>query len=632
VNTRRPRSLRLEALGDRINPVVVNGTPGDDLITTELLVRDGETEPYAADVLVNGAVAATVNITGAHTSPTVSWFIDQDLVMNGLGGNDRLEVGLLRPQFGTHIRLNGGPGADVLVGGYGHDELVGGSGADDLDGGIDEDDLFADAADVRLVGGGGVDSLHVTAAGLVRVTNTTLTAGGRTLTEAAGTFVGFGRIVLTGSAGADVLDASGFTGPFVELYGNGGNDVLASGASSQSVLDGGPGNDIIFGSPGDDTATGGTGNDLIFGGNDAFPGFARNRLEGGAGNDVLGGGTGFNVLLGGPGRDSLFAGPLGDSLFGEQGNDALTGGAGNDLLFGDGDETGRPPTYAGADALDGGGGDDNIIADGADRRIVGGAGFDGATITGVRGSATLTDTSWTVNGRRGVAGGLEFVNVSGSPGKDTIDLTGFSGPANLSGLAGNDTLRAGPGGSNLDGGPGADALFGGPGDDSLSGDAADTRFAGGSGSNSLSVGDISGTAVLTDTALTVNGRSIPISGIGSAALTGGDGADRLDASAFGGSATLFGNGGNDVLLAGRSDSYLDGGSGNDDLTGGPGLDTLYGQDGDDTLTGGEGNDYLDGGPGLDSVTGEAGPDMFVHGPDQDVYTDFNAAEGDVELP
>src|SRR5207253_2862186 len=128
-------------------------------------------------------------------------------------------------------------------------------------------------------------------------------------------------------------------------------------------------------------------------------------------------------------------------------------------------------------------------------------------------TATLTDTTWTVNGRRVPATGLEYASISGSPGNDTIDVTGFGAPTNLSGLAGNDSLRAGPGGSNLDGGPGADALVGGAGDDSLNGDAADTRFAGGGGSNGLSVTDIPGTAVLTDTTLRINGRTIPTTGM-----------------------------------------------------------------------------------------------------------------------
>src|SRR4051812_33790772 len=153
--------LRFEPLGDRITPTVtVNGTLRADVITTHLL-PDGSSDPTSVEILVNGAVKATVGITGSWPFPTTSYFLADALVINGLAGNDRIELGLIRPASGDYITVNGGAGNDTVVGSNGHDSLVGGPGADDLFGGIDEDTVVADAADVRLVGGGGVDWLEL---------------------------------------------------------------------------------------------------------------------------------------------------------------------------------------------------------------------------------------------------------------------------------------------------------------------------------------------------------------------------------------------------------------------------------------------------------------------------------------
>ena len=107
--------------------------------------------------------------------------------------------------------------------------------------------------------------------------------------------------------------------------------------------------------------------------------------------------------------------------------------------------------------------------------------------------------------------------------------------------------------------------------------------------------------------------------------------------------SLFGHGGNDVLLGetgndevfgGDGDDLLDGGGGADDLRagsqddqlfGGRGADSLRGNRGDDTLDGGNGADVLNGGRGSDVMTGGDGADVFVFtGANRgfDVITDF----------
>ena len=100
---------------------------------------------------------------------------------------------------------------------------------------------------------------------------------------------------------------------------------------------------------------------------------------------------------------------------------------------------------------------------------------------------------------------------------------------------------------------------------------------------------------------------------------------------FNGSATIYGGGGNDDVVAsgqGTTSGYdfLYGGSGNDTIyTHNSSLgDNAYGGAGNDKLTGAAGNDYLDGG---------AGNDTFIFGPGfgKDVIADFHNTAGEQDI-
>jgi putative intracellular protease/amidase len=113
-----------------------------------------------------------------------------------------------------------------------------------------------------------------------------------------------GHIKVFGGAGNDIIGVDPRVKLRVELYGEGGNDLLVGG-SGRDVLIGGDGNDYLMGLDGDD---------LLFGGN---------------GHDVQCGGAGNDLMLGGDGNDRLYGGP---------GRDVLIGGLGNDFLQGDRDD------------------------------------------------------------------------------------------------------------------------------------------------------------------------------------------------------------------------------------------------------------------------------------------------------
>mgnify|MGYP005734201243 FL=1 len=66
-------------------------------------------------------------------------------------------------------------------------------------------------------------------------------------------------------------------------------------------------------------------------------------------------------------------------------------------------------------------------------------------------------------------------------------------------------------------------------------------------------------------------------------LTGGAGANTLDASAFSGKTVLSGGDGNDILLGGSNSDILLGGDGKDQITGGAGSDRVDGGADADTI-------------------------------------------------
>jgi hypothetical protein len=81
----------------------------------------------------------------------------------------------------------------------------------------------------------------------------------------------FGRIVIYGQEGNDIIQVVGSISIPVWMYGGDGDDFLQGGA----------GNDALFGGNGNDTLTGGQGRDLLFGGDGA------DWMRGNSGDDLL---------------------------------------------------------------------------------------------------------------------------------------------------------------------------------------------------------------------------------------------------------------------------------------------------------------------------------------------------------
>jgi Ca2+-binding RTX toxin-like protein len=211
-------------------------------------------------------------------------------------------------------------------------------------------------------------------------------------------------------------------------------------------------------------------------------------------------------------------------------------------------------------------------------------------------------------------------SLTGGTGDDTI--VGGTGADSISGGDGNDNLRGGGGNDRLSGDDGLDLIFGGTGNDLLDGGADDDTLQGQGGNDSLKGGagiDLVVEAanadfLLSDSQLVGSGVD-QLAEIEQARLTGGAGANLLNANAFTGAATLLGLGGDDRLFGGSGDDLLDGGDGDDTLAGGTGDDRLVASVGRDLLAGNDGADILLAQGNVSPVTlrGEAGDDTLLNG-------------------
>lgn len=113
-----------------------------------------------------------------------------------------------------------------------------------------------------------------------------------------------------------------------------------------------------------------------------------------------------------------------------------------------------------------------------------------------------------------------------------------------------------------------------------------------------------------DTLVAGSGRDTLSGGAGKNSLYGGEGDDRLNGS--GGRDALFGEGGDDRLY---------GNGGVDTLDGGGNVDRLFGGDDDDVLIGGSSNDKLYGDAGNDTLSGGKGADLLTGGTGTDTHGD-----------
>ncbi len=322
----------------------------------------------SADTMVVGATGSALTVTAGASTLIVTGRL-QNVIIDGLGGDDTITVGNVNTvgflQLAVHggngndhltaagaeigivrLSLNGDNGNDTLIGSNGNDTLDGGAGNDAANGGAGNDTIRGGAGSDQMGGGLGNDSID----------------GGDGNDSANGdagndsVFGGNGNDNLKGADGADTLDGGAGND---NLNGMAGDDSLL-GNVGKDALTGGAGNDTLDGGRNDDTISGNSGDDLIRGdhGNDAIDaGDGNNTVNGGDGNDTILASDGQDLLNGGDGHDQINAGNGNDMITGSDGNDTLLGGSGNDvILAGDGNDfingQGGTDTIGGNQGLD----------------------------------------------------------------------------------------------------------------------------------------------------------------------------------------------------------------------------------------------------------------------------------------
>ena len=529
--------------------VVVNGSPGDDLVE------------------VTGT-GTSYRVAGLSTALLVSHSEGalDSLVLNTLGGHDTLTASTL-PAGIVKLTLDGGAGNDTLLGSRGNDVLLGGDQNDLIDGQQGNDVVFLGAGNdtFRWDPGDGNDTIEGQGG------TDKLLFNGSNASESYDLSANGGRIRFFRNVGSVTLDLDDVER--IECRTLGGADHLVVGdlsatdttqvnvnlAASSGAGDGQPDTVTVNGTNANDSITiSGSGTSASVNGLRAtvqITGAESDRdrliLNAQGGNDTVD-------------ATRLAAGVIGLTLNGGLGDDTLLGSRGDDVVQG-GDGNDVALLGAGNDTFVWNPGDDNDTIEGQ-------AGFDTLLFNG---SGAAENVELSANGSRlrffrNVASvvmdgnGLENIHFRALGGSDVVVINDLAGTD----VTSVQVALSGPaGGTTGDGQP--DSVI-------VQGTASqDTVLVNGSASGVHVIGLIPAVTITgseaTHDRLTLN-------------LLAGD--DLLDAS---------------NLIAGLIALTGNGGAGHDVLIGSGGPDVLLGGDGDDVLLGGPGIDILDGGPGQNVV-------------------------------
>ena len=343
-----------------------------------------------------------------------------------------------------------------------------------------------------------------------------------------------GIATIVGGANDDSLQVATMT-TFTSLIGGTGTDTVALTSAAQNI------------------------------GNADFGGFSSiDVLKLGSGSNIVDAGAaavtaGIATIVGGANDDSLDASGATAGFYlsgGSAGNDTFVGSAQNDTIFGNG----------GTDSILAGTGADRIVFSTAAHlnevaTLEGGAGNDTISIT--TGDETVLDSYFQTD-----VVTVEVLEFAGNGNNSAV----FATHANTAGIA---------------------SLFGGAGNDSLTVSSAiytAPAFVASSGTDVLSLSNSGVTLTAgffanlssVESFYTANGANdITFGNNGLLTITGGTGADDLDASAMTSAVTLMGGTGADTLTGGSGGSRQQGWGGtstanvsNDTLTGGTGTDVF----------------------------------------------------------
>jgi len=580
---------------------------------------------------------ALTNDQLAAGQDTINGQEDNDIIFGDHGvieqtyGTERIQTTANVERIFTVEPLNGD--SDTIHGNDGIDRILGGNGEDIITGDAGTDIIIGDNGWVDY--NTGDDDLATV--DLIKTTDPTIGSSDN----------------IQGNADNDII-IGGVNSSSDVIVGNDGDDIILgdnglldydTGDGDLSTLDlihsytdGLGGADIISGNAGNDTIMGGSGADVIYG-DDATAAAGildgADTLLGDNGEIILSGGMvalihttdtseatgGADTIKGNAAADIIIGGVNGDVLYGDasipgvvDGDDVILGDNGElDFDTGDGDVTSLDlvetytDTLGGADTISGNAGNDTIIG-GSDGDIIFGNNAVAAADANDGEDILIGD-----NGRITLVGnvpGRQYILESAVEKIETIDISELTGGA--------DTIE----GNACD-----DVIIGGVNGDVLYGDAAtpgtvdgDDIILGDNGELDFDTGD--GDVTTLDLIVTA-------------------GTEVVGSPDLGGSDTIRGNQGNDIILGSTAGDLIHGGGNGtthndvrgvrtdfDLIIGDHGqiilgtnaadsnipirIETLVGNvGGDDTITGDENDDIILGGTGDDTIDGNAHDDLIL---------------------
>ncbi|MDK9703142.1 MAG: DUF4347 domain-containing protein [Sulfuritalea sp.] len=345
---------------------------------------------------------------------------------------------------------------------------------------------------------------------------------------------------LTGGASDNLINTTGFTAGHVVLDGGMGADTLFGGIGNDSLF-GGQGDDLLTGVAGNDTIDGGQDIDSIIESADANMTLTNISLTIGAEANVLSG-VERATLTGGDGANTIDAGGFSGGLAPDGPLAYLNNGTGVRVQS----EVGKKDLYI--TLRDGSTVDVELkylrtLQEVFDAIHAANANLT-AGLNAARTAIVITDAT-------AGAGNLTVSALAGSTAAADLGILGVGAGGTVTGTG------LVMGGVTLDGGGGADILTGTAGNDILTGgDGADV-ITGGLGTDRI-VETRDDDMVLTNTSLAIGAEGNDVlSGIENATLTGGTGANLLNASAFTAGAMILGTGGGtDTLRGGSGDDQF----------------------------------------------------------------------------
>lgn len=630
---------------------------GNFLLTGSEVMFGDNNDTTGSDDSTSDNIADTNNTTIAGANNQYIGFGGGDAIdLTGTTGNNLV--------FGGSGVADSDDGADTITLGSGSNTVYGNAGGDIISwaavvatgkkayiyGGSGDDSVTTGAAvgDLYIEAGLGADTIDAVLS--TATSNVTIIGGNGTVDSTDG-----GDRLTIGLGSGDV-------------YGNGGNDTIGTGATASGEtinLYGGAGNDSI-------TATAGLAGSTV-------------NIVGGLGNDTINaaGAAGLMTITGGngtddptDGADSITAGAGNTVIYSNGGNDTITAALGNATIYAGADNdvinvggTATAETYTvyagiGNDTITFTSGTvaaDSLVADlGAGNDVVNldldaSALADAVTITGFDAANDVVNVSL----QSGTATGITFDSVTGTlTDTDTVRFTNLTSDftatnlkieggsaglllTNLFGTAAT-TLTGGASADQLISGGFADTLVAGLGNDKLLGNGGNDRFSftpagldandtvtGGSGTDEIYYSAVN-TGAIADAVFTavteveklvfgdfayggVNtftfGTEADEAGLvtfDASALTGTNNVELIFVDAFNSSFTATGGAGADTINASAM-----AGAETAVITGGAGADSLLGAAGANTIDGGAGSDTVTGGAAADSLLGGADADTIT---------------------